>query len=95
MGYLDNEKSTWSCFDSEGFFHTGDSGYLQKTGDVILTGRIKELIITSGGENISPVPIELAMQDVCPLIAHCFIVGDDQKYLSALLTLKVRHNGDT
>jgi long-subunit acyl-CoA synthetase (AMP-forming) len=49
MGYLDNEKSTWSCFDSEGFFHTGDSGYLHEKGDVIITGRIKELIITSGG----------------------------------------------
>ena len=61
MGYLGNEKSTWQCFDSEGFFHTGDSGQLKESGELVLSGRIKELIITSGGQNIPPLPIELAI----------------------------------
>lgn len=59
MGYLDNEPATFDAFDEQGFYHTGDQGYIiQETGDLVLTGRIKELIITSGGENVAPLPIE-------------------------------------
>ena len=54
MGYLNNEKATWDVFDSEGFFHTGDRGCLDEQDNLTLTGRIKELIITSGGENVAP-----------------------------------------
>lgn len=92
MGYLNNEAETKQAFDSEGFFHTGDAGYLLEDGFLVITGRIKEIIITSGGHNVPPVPIELRIQDMCPIVAHCVIVGDDMKYLSALLTLKVKHN---
>lgn len=58
MGYLNNEKATIECFDSEGFYHTGDRGYILPSGDLQLNGRLKELIITSGGENVAPLPIE-------------------------------------
>lgn len=58
MGYLDAEENTMNVFDSEGFFHTGDMGFLDENGYLEITGRIKEIIITAGGENVSPLPIE-------------------------------------
>lgn len=58
MGYLNNEKATLEVFDSEGFFHSGDMGYIDQNGILDITGRIKEIIITAGGENVPPEPIE-------------------------------------
>ena len=89
MGYLNQEKATWDAFDSEGYFHTGDKGTIDENGFVTITGRIKETVITSGGENVDPAPIELAVRSVCPLISHAVLVGDRRKYVSLLITLKV------
>lgn len=58
MGYLNNEKDTIEVIDAEGYFHSGDIGMLDKQGNLEITGRIKEIIITAGGENVSPIPIE-------------------------------------
>ena len=58
MGYLKNEAATRKAIDPRGFFHTGDVGSISERGFLKITGRIKELIITSGGENVAPVPIE-------------------------------------
>ena len=58
MGYLKNEEATRKAINKNGYFHTGDIGTVNKEGFLKITGRIKELIITSGGENIAPVPIE-------------------------------------
>lgn len=91
MGYLNDPNATQQCFDSEGFYHTGDSGFIDpKTGNIALSGRIKELIITSGGENVAPIPIELSIKDNCPIVSNCVVVGDGQRYLSVLLTLRVQ-----
>ena len=96
MGYLNNDKVTWDSFDSEGFFHTGDSGYLEEVdGNLVLSGRIKELIITSGGENVAPNPIEMTIKDLCPIVSNCIVVGDKQRYLTALLTLRVASSRKT
>jgi len=54
MGYLNNEKNTIETIDAEGYCHSGDIGYLDSKGNLTITGRLKELIITAGGENISP-----------------------------------------
>jgi len=62
LGYLGNDKATWDVFDSEGYFHSGDKGCLDEDGFLKLTGRIKELIITSGGENVAPSQIELKLK---------------------------------
>ena len=60
MGYLKpkSEDENTSSFDVEGFFHSGDTGYLDKDGYLQITGRLKDIIITAGGENITPLPIE-------------------------------------
>ena len=57
MGYLKNSQATKEMYDSEGFIHSGDLGSL-KDGFLDISGRIKELIITAGGENIAPLILE-------------------------------------
>lgn len=89
MGYLKNEEKTHETMDEEGWLHSGDIGKLDKAGQLYITGRIKELIITAGGENIPPVPIEDAIKEEVPLISNVMVIGDKRKFLSCLLTLKV------
>ena len=62
MGYLNDEKATMEVFDKKGYFHTGDIGRFDEEGFLYIEGRIKELIITSGGENVDPVIIEDKMK---------------------------------
>lgn len=59
MGYYKNEKATREMYDKDGYIHSGDLGSM-KDGFLEITGRIKELIITAGGENIAPISIEHA-----------------------------------
>ena len=62
-----------------------------------ITGRIKELIITAGGENVAPIPIEEKIKECLPCISNCILIGDKQKYLSCFLSFKVvvdRDNND-
>ena len=72
-GYYGQPEETAKTIDSEGWLHTGDMGYLDKTGNLHLTGRLKELIIR-GGENISPAEIEAALGN-CGKIHECKAVG--------------------
>ena len=58
MGYFKNAEETARTIDDQGYLHSGDLGYMTPTGVLFITGRIKELIITSGGENIPPIVIE-------------------------------------
>ncbi len=77
MGYLNNPESTIEVMDSEGYFHTGDIGCIDpSTGFLDITGRQKEIIITAGGENVSPIPIEIAIKESCPIINHVVVIGD-------------------
>ena len=91
MGYFKNEKATKEIFDNKGFIHSGDLG-IMKDGFLEITGRIKELIITAGGENIAPILIEHAFKEECPICSNIMVVGDDRKFLSCLITLKVNFN---
>lgn len=89
MGYLNEEEKTREVFDEDGFLHSGDVGKKDDDGFIYITGRIKELLITAGGENVAPVPIEDAVKEQLPCISNCMLVGDRRKFLSILLTFKV------
>jgi long-chain-fatty-acid--CoA ligase ACSBG len=58
MGFLNNPEKTKETFDDEGWLHTGDIAKIDSQGFLFITGRLKELIITAGGENVAPVIIE-------------------------------------
>jgi long-chain-fatty-acid--CoA ligase ACSBG len=93
MGYSKNEKATLETIDENGFCHSGDQGIINKKGELIITGRIKELIVTAGGENVAPYPIEVMLKDLCKIISNAVVIGDHRKYLSALITLKIDPKG--
>ncbi|XP_028906638.1 long-chain-fatty-acid--CoA ligase ACSBG2 isoform X1 [Ornithorhynchus anatinus] len=95
MGYLNMEDKTKEVLDAEGWLHSGDLGKLDKNGFLYITGRIKELIITAGGENVPPVPIEDLVKEHLPIISYAMLVGDKAKFLSMLLTLKCQLHPDT
>jgi len=82
MGYLYNEAKTKESIDENRWLHSGDVGTMdEKTGLVKITGRKKELLITAGGENISPVPVEGKIKDLAPCLSNCMMIGDKKKIL--------------
>jgi len=89
MGYLKNEEETKSTYDNNGLLHSGDLGTIDKSGFLKITGRIKELLITAGGENIAPVLIEDVLNEALKeIVSYSIVIGDGKKYLSAIFTLK-------
>ena len=76
MGYLKNEEATSKTIDEQGYCHSGDRGKIGKDGFLSITGRIKELIITAGGENIAPVPIEDSFKIECPPCSNIMVIGE-------------------
>ena len=92
MGYMNQPEETAATIDADGWLHTGDQAVIDKDGFVKITGRLKELIVTAGGENVSPVPIENKIMELCPVIANCVVVGDKRKFLSCLISLKTEVN---
>lgn len=88
MGYFKNEQATREIFDNDGYIHSGDLGTMND-GFLEITGRIKELIITAGGENVAPILIEDTFKEECPICSNIMVVGDNRKFLSAIITLKV------
>lgn len=95
MGYLGQIDKTRETIDTEGWLHSGDIGYIDSDGYLHITGRIKEIIITAGGENVPPVPIEDALKTALPFISNCMVIGDERKYLTMLITLKCEINPET
>ncbi len=84
QGYYNKPEATAKVLDSEGWFDTGDIGWLTKRHDLVLTGRLKDTIVLTNGENIEPQPIE----DAClrsAYIDQIMLVGQDQKVLGALI----------
>jgi long-chain-fatty-acid--CoA ligase ACSBG len=94
MGYLKDEKSTKETIDEYGYIHSGDLGYFNSKGNLVITGRLKEMIITAGGENVAPIPIEESLKDFCNFISNVVIIGDKRPYLTALITLKSDQQGN-
>ncbi|KAG7276698.1 hypothetical protein CRUP_006877 [Coryphaenoides rupestris] len=96
MGYLNMADKTEEALDQDGWLHSGDLGKHDSNNLLFITGRIKELIITAGGENIPPVPIEDAVKAEAAIVSNAMLLGDKLKFLSMLLTLKcdVDDNGE-
>lgn len=89
-GYYNNKKATQKSIDKWGWFDTGDLGYINPaTGDLFITGRAKDTIVLSNGENIEPNPIEDALLG-CKLIDQIVLRGQDEKQLSAIAVLNPR-----
>lgn len=84
MGYYRNQEATQEVFTADGFFRTGDIGEIDSEQYLKITGRIKDLIVTSGGKNISPQNIENSLKG-SNYIEQVAIIGDNRKYLSALI----------
>ncbi len=85
--YWKNPEATAQAFDQEQFLRTGDMGTLVQ-GKLAVTGRLKELIKTSGGENIPPVRIEGRILAELPILSQAIVVGDKRNFLTCLVTLK-------
>ena len=85
MGYYKDPAATAETL-VDGWLHSGDLGKLDEAGNLVITGRKKEILITAGGKNITPKNIESALKEH-PLIAEAVVVGDRRKYLTALLIL--------
>ncbi|HOO72344.1 MAG TPA: long-chain fatty acid--CoA ligase [Spirochaetota bacterium] len=83
-GYYKNPKATKEAFTKDGYFRTGDMARIDEEGRLWITGRIKDLIVTSGGKNISPQNIENSLK-ASHLIEQVAIIGDNRKYLAALI----------
>jgi len=83
-GYFNDPEETRRVFTADGFFRTGDLGKLTVTGELVLTGRCKEIIVLASGENIDPSRIEGAIGQL-PFIADAVLVGQDRKGLAALI----------
>jgi long-chain-fatty-acid--CoA ligase ACSBG len=104
MGYMYMHDKTVETIDNEGWLHSGDVGRFDddkhpdipgESGFMYITGRIKELIITAGGENIPPVLIEQEFKLAMPALSNCMVVGDKRKFLTIILTLIVEVDLDT
>src|SRR5690606_38021742 len=84
-GYWRNEEATAETFH-DGWFRTGDLGALDEDGYLSITGRKKDLIVTAGGKNVSPGPIEDRMRSHT-LVSQAVVVGDGRSFVTALLTV--------
>ena len=85
-GYHNLPEKTAEAFTADGWLRTGDLAEIDDAGRIIITGRIKDIIITAGGKNVSPIPLEEAIAK-CPIVEHCVVVGDQRPFIGALVTL--------
>lgn len=106
MGYMRMIEETRAAIDDEGFLHSGDvaefddndqtePGMSKPSGFMKITGRIKELLITAGGENIPPVLLENNIKSELLAVSNVMVVGDRKKYLAALVSLKTEVDPET
>src|SRR5690606_23044299 len=85
QGYHNNPDATAEALQ-DGRFHTGDLGALDEDGNLTITGRRKEVIVTAAGKNVSPAPLEDQLRSH-PLVSQCVVIGDQRPFVAAILTL--------
>ena len=85
-GYHNLPEKTAEAFTADGWLRTGDLAEIDDEGRIIITDRIKDIIITAGGKNVSPIPLEEEIAK-CPIVEHCVVVGDQRPFIGALVTL--------
>merc|ERR1719335_1607533 len=97
MGYMYDEANTRKTIAPDNWLSTGDvvslRSYAAGAPEFLkITGRVKELIITAGGENIAPVPIENQVKEYCVGLGNVMMVGDKQKFCSMIVACKVKED---
>jgi long-chain acyl-CoA synthetase len=85
-GYWQNDAANHEAFTEDGYFRSGDLGAIDDEGFLSIVGRKKELIVTSGGKNVAPAVLEDRVR-AHPLVSQCMVVGDNQPFIAALITL--------
>lgn len=86
VGYWNNDTATKEAIEPDGWFHSGDIGSLDDDGYLRITGRKKDLLVTSGGKNVAPAVLEDRLRSH-NLISQCMVVGDGKPFIAALVTL--------
>ncbi|MBT1516157.1 AMP-dependent synthetase/ligase [Bradyrhizobium sp. SRL28] len=86
MGYLNQPEKTAETIDAKGWLHTGDVGSIDNEGFVRITDRMKDIIITSGGKNVTPSEIENQLK-FSPYVSDAVVIGDKRPYLTCLLMI--------
>ncbi len=86
MGYLNQPEKTAETIDAEGWLHTGDVGYVDADGFFKISDRLKDIIITAGGKNITPSEIENQLK-FSPYVTDAVVIGDKRPYLVCLIMI--------
>jgi len=84
LGYFNKENETREAIDEDGWFYTGDIGFIDDDGFLTITDRKKNILVTSGGKNITPQPIENQLV-TCKYIEQAMVVGDRRKFCTAVI----------
>ena len=91
LGYYNNPEETAKVIDSDGFFHTGDLGYVDKKGHYYISGRSKNVIVTSNGKNIYPEELEFHLGSDS-LVSECLVLGDENKKGETIVAARIFPN---
>ena len=88
QGYWHDPEATRALIDEAGWLHTGDQARIGPRGHITITGRLKDILVLSTGEKVSPADLEQALAGLRPLVEQVMVIGDGRPYLSALVVPK-------